>query len=108
MADRPYHPPHPVYHEPPPRPFHYTYGVKDDYGAEFDKREEQDAYGNVVGEYRTVLPDGRIQFVKYHADDKLGFVADVSYKGVPVHPPAPKGGYGVHGPAAPFVPSFRF
>jgi hypothetical protein len=36
--------------------------VKDGYsGADFDKTETQDAGGNVQGEYRVNLPDGRVQ-----------------------------------------------
>ena len=44
------------------RPFAYEYGVKDEYsGAYFDKKETQDEYGVVAGEYRVALPDGRTQ-----------------------------------------------
>jgi hypothetical protein len=42
--------------------FRRQYGVKDGYsGADFDKTETQDAGGNVQGEYRVNLPDGRVQ-----------------------------------------------
>ncbi len=61
----------------------------------------QDDYGNVQGEYRVALPDGRTQIVTYHADNEGGFIADVKYEGVPQYPPAPKGGYGPYKPAAP-------
>jgi len=62
----------------PPQPFAYQYGVRDDYtGADFDKKEEQDAYGNLNGEYRVNLPDGRVQIVTYRATGEEGFVADV-------------------------------
>ena len=36
-----------------PKPYAYEYGVKDEYsGAYFDKKETQDEYGVVSGEYR--------------------------------------------------------
>merc|ERR1711928_147203 len=72
-----------------PEPFTYEYGVADDYsGANFRKTESQDDYGNVAGSYTIALPDGRIQTTSYHADNDLGFVADVSYEGTPVYPEA--------------------
>jgi hypothetical protein len=64
----------------PPKPFAYQYGVKDEYsGTTFDKAETQDNYGNVQGEYKVQLPDGRIQIVSYTADHENGFVANVKY-----------------------------
>lgn len=97
-APRPAYKPDP-YKEEPPKPFEYTYGVKDEYsGANYEKVENQDAYGNLQGSYRVALPDGRVQIVTYKADHENGFIADVQYEGVPQYPPAPKGGYG---PAAP-------
>ena len=101
----------------PPQPFAYQYGVKDGYsGADFDKTETQDQAGNVQGEYRVNLPDGRVQIVTYHADEYNGYVADVKYEGTPVYPPEPAGGYGApkvayapkpaYAPApAPYVPA---
>ena len=87
----------------PPQPFAYQYGVKDGYsGADFDKTETQDAGGNVQGEYRVNLPDGRVQIVTYHADEVNGYVADVKYEGTPVYPPEPAGGYGA--PKAAYAP----
>merc|ERR1711862_1083752 len=38
--------------------------------------------GVVEGSYSVNLPDGRIQHVKYHANDYDGYVADVTYDGV--------------------------
>merc|ERR1739848_980905 len=79
----------------PPRPFAYQYGVKDDYtGTTFDKAETQDNYGNVKGEYKVQLPDGRIQIVTYTADHENGFIADVKYDGIPQYPPTKAKGYG--------------
>ena len=97
-APAPYHPPPAPYppkpaphHDPykiPPRPFAYEYGVKDEYsGAYFDKKETQDEYGVVSGEYRVALPDGRTQIVTYHADHENGYVADVKYEGEPKYEP---------------------
>jgi hypothetical protein len=91
---------HGDYQKLPPRPFHYAYGVKDEYaGTNFDKQESQDAYGNVEGSYRVALPDGRTQIVKYHADHENGFIADVSYEGKASYQPhSSGGGYKSHGP----------
>jgi hypothetical protein len=92
-APAPYHPkPAPYHPDPyaklPPRPFAYEYGVKDEYsGAYFDKKEVQDDYGVVTGEYRVALPDGRTQIVTYHADHENGYVADVKYEGEPHYEP---------------------
>ena len=93
LGPPPYHPA-PVHHgDPykiPPRPFAYAYGVSDEYaGTNFDKKETQDEYGVVNGEYRVALPDGRTQIVTYHADHENGFVADVKYEGVASYGPSP-------------------
>merc|ERR550539_1469572 len=97
--------PHPIA-KLPPQPFAYQYGVKDDYsGASFDKSESQNAEGEVAGEYRVALPDGRTQIVTYKADHYGGFVADVKYEGTAVYPPAPKGGYGPYKPAPGYAPA---
>merc|ERR1712170_121458 len=97
--------PAPVHHAPyapvkiPPRPFVYEYGVQDAYsGADFAKKEIQDEYGVVTGEYRVALPDGRIQIVTYRADHEGGFIADVKYEGAAVYPEPH------HGPA-PYAPA---
>merc|ERR1712121_414133 len=86
-----------------PEPFTYEYGVADDYsGANFRKTESQDDYGNVAGSYTIALPDGRIQTTSYHADNDLGFVAEVSYEGTPSYPEvhhAPVA-HAVHAPVA--------
>merc|ERR1712115_181001 len=65
-----------------PSPYSYTYAVADDYsGAAFQQAENNDGTGVVDGEYSVNLPDGRIQHVKYHANDYDGYVADVTYEG---------------------------
>ena len=88
--------PKPTYVEEklPPQPYAYEYGVADDYSkANFRKTETQDAAGNVGGSFTIALPDGRIQTTTYTADHTNGFVAEVTYSGEAVYPPAPAGGY---------------
>ena len=85
-----------------PQPFSYEYGVADDYSkANFRKTETQDAAGNVGGSFTIALPDGRIQTTTYTADHTNGFVAEVTYSGEAVYPPAPAGGYPGEAHAAP-------
>merc|ERR1712117_374971 len=88
----------PAYHAPVvvakelPEPYTYTYGVADDYSkANFNAAETADANGVVGGSYSVSLPDGRIQTVTYTADHANGYVAEVSYSGEAVYPPAPAG-----------------
>ena len=90
--------PAPTYKEEP-KPYAYSYAVKDDYsGANFNAQETADGKA-VTGSYQVALPDGRIQTVTYTADHYNGYVADVKYEGTPVYPeakpyhPAPKPGY---------------
>merc|ERR1712127_422744 len=85
-----------------PQPYAYEYGVADDYSkANFKKTETQDAYGNVGGSFTIALPDGRIQTTTYTADHTNGFIAEVTYSGEAVFPPAPAGGYPGEAHAAP-------
>merc|ERR1719290_398117 len=98
----PYHPKPAPYHPAPaaaykpspydkeePAPYAFEYGVADDYSkAAFNAAETADANGAVTGSYSVALPDGRTQHVKYTADHYNGYVADVSYEGVPVYPEA--------------------
>merc|ERR1719216_258552 len=84
-----------------PQPYAYEYGVADDYSkANFRKTETQDAAGNVAGSFTIALPDGRIQTTTYTADHTNGFVAEVTYSGEAIFPPAPAGGYPGEGQAA--------
>merc|ERR1711881_92601 len=83
-----------TYEKEVPEPYTYSYGVADDYSnSNFNKAETVDANGVVGGSYSISLPDGRTQTVTYTADEVNGFVADVSYSGEAVYPPAPAGGY---------------
>merc|ERR1712181_169607 len=77
-----------------PSPYTYTYAVADDYSkANFQQSEANDGTGAVTGSYSVNLPDGRIQTVTYNANDLTGNVAEVTYSGEAVYPPAPAGGY---------------
>ena len=116
-----YHAPQPSYHAGPkyeevPHPYEYAYGVKDEYtGTNFEAAEGSDGKA-VTGHYSVLLPDGRLQHVKYTADHYNGYIADVSYEGyakpapvykpvhkqAPVYHPAPKPVYHpapIHKPA---------
>merc|ERR1712158_265108 len=91
-----------------PSPYTYTYAVADDYSkANFQQSESNDGTGVVSGSYSVNLPDGRIQTVTYNANDLTGNIAEVTYSGEPVYPPAPAGGYvagaPVHAVAHPVV-----
>ncbi|XP_045106016.1 pro-resilin-like [Portunus trituberculatus] len=60
--------------------YDFSYQVKDDYGNDFGHRENRDG-DYTEGFYYNLLPDGRLQKVKYEVDGYSGFVADVSYEG---------------------------
>ncbi|KAK3864959.1 hypothetical protein Pcinc_029391 [Petrolisthes cinctipes] len=79
-------------------PYHFAYGVKDDYaGTDFGHSENSDG-SNVKGSYNVQLPDGRKQTVEYVADHHKGFQANVNYKGQAQYPHE-------YGPAVTFKPS---
>lgn len=61
-------------------PFDFTYTVKDvKHGNDYSHNAISD--GDITkGEYKITLPDGRIQIVKYTADWKNGYKADVRYR----------------------------
>jgi hypothetical protein len=92
-APAPYHAPAPAYGKPQvydetPKPYAFQYGVADEYsGTNFKASEVADGKA-VSGSYTVNLPDGRVQTVTYTADHYNGFVADVSYEGVPQYPEA--------------------
>ncbi|XP_050326596.1 pro-resilin [Bactrocera neohumeralis] len=75
----------------PGMPFDFEYAVNDVETAN-DYAHKASSNGDVVtGEYRVALPDGRTQIVRYTADWKTGYHADVSYEGEPQFPQGPGG-----------------
>ncbi|KAG7207687.1 hypothetical protein KM043_009306 [Ampulex compressa] len=76
-------PGHDHHHHEPGMPFDFNYAVKEDaFGNDYSHNAISD--GDIVrGEYRVQLPDGRLQIVRYTADWKHGFSAQVSYDGNP-------------------------
>ncbi|XP_063615095.1 pro-resilin-like [Penaeus indicus] len=67
-------------------PAHYAfnYGVQDAYfGTNFGHAESRDGY-KTEGVFYVHLPDGRLQTVKYYADEH-GFHPEVAYSGVAHH-----------------------
>jgi Insect cuticle protein len=70
--------------------YRFSYAVKDgNSGDDFSHTQKQEN-GAVQGSYSVQLPDGRVQIVKYTADDIHGYRAEVSYEGTahvePDHP----------------------
>ncbi|TKX27957.1 cuticular protein RR-2 [Spodoptera litura] len=64
------------HHHEPGMPFDFSYQVAED-GNDYSHNAISD--GDITrGEYRVALPDGRTQIVKYTADWKNGFNAEVS------------------------------
>lgn len=62
-------------------PFSFWWAVDEPYhGNVYSHHSESD--GMVTkGEYKTLLPDGRTQIVKYTSDDYTGFVTEITYEG---------------------------
>ncbi|XP_045507871.1 pro-resilin [Colias croceus] len=84
-----HHEHHEHHHHEPGMPFDFAYTVNED-----DNNYSHNAIsdGDVTrGEYRVALPDGRTQIVKYTADWKNGFNAEVSYEGEARYPDQPAG-----------------
>merc|ERR1712215_349622 len=78
-------------------PYTYNYAVNDDYsGSRYTAAESADGAGTVTGSYSVALPDGRTQNVNYHAGGYEGYVADVTYDGVPQYATAPLVAHAAH------------
>lgn len=86
-------------HEPG-MPYDFGYEVNDGDNQQSHRAESD---GEVVrGEYRVLLPDGRMQIVKYTADWKNGYQAEVTYEGEAHYPePAPQQPQPTQGPVRP-------
>ena len=67
------------YHQPTKPPYQNIYVINgENYGVDFNEKHFNDGNtGN--GQYSVLLPDGRVQNVKYVADPLYGYIADVSY-----------------------------
>ncbi|XP_075971029.1 uncharacterized protein LOC142973277 [Anticarsia gemmatalis] len=65
--------------------YEYAYEIKDPHTHDM-KHQHEHRDGDVVkGEYALHQPDGTVRIVKYHADKKTGFHADVKYEGHAKH-----------------------
>ena len=72
--------------------YRFSYAVKDGHSGDDFSHTQNQENGAVHGSYNVQLPDGRMQIVKYTADDVHGYRAEVSYEGEahvePLHVPA--------------------
>ncbi|XP_017106990.1 pro-resilin [Drosophila bipectinata] len=76
----------------PGMPYDFEYAVQDPETAN-DYAHKASSDGDVVtGEYRVQMPDGRTQIVRYTADWKTGYHADVTYEGEAQFPQGPQPG----------------
>lgn len=63
-----------------PKQYRFSYAVKDHRSGDDFSHTQRQQNGAVQGNYQVQLPDGRMQIVKYTADDVNGYRADVSYE----------------------------
>ncbi|KAK4879637.1 hypothetical protein RN001_007783 [Aquatica leii] len=71
--------------------YEFKYGVSDHHTKDQHSQHEVRDGDHVKGEYSLHEPDGTIRVVKYSADHKSGFNAEVIKKGHAVHPDSHKG-----------------
>ena len=71
-----------------PMPYDFAYAVSDSESSNDYERKETSDGTTVVGSYRVLLPDTRIQVVTYRAGPH-GFESEVSYIGEAVYPEGP-------------------
>lgn len=91
------------HHHEPGMPFDFSYAVNEN-GNDFSHNAISD--GDVTtGEYRVALPDGRTQIVKYTADWKNGFNAEVLYEGEAQFPEPQGYGSGSTGGGQAYAPA---
>lgn len=63
-----------------PNHYRFSYAVKDRKSGDDFSHTQRRQNGEVQGNYQVQLPDGRMQIVKYTADDVNGYRADVRYE----------------------------
>ncbi|XP_031329406.1 cuticle protein 19-like [Photinus pyralis] len=89
-----------LHHHSHPK-YEFKYGVADPHTKDFHNQHEVRDGDVVKGEYSLHEPDGTVRTVKYSADHKSGFNAEVIKSGHAVHdvPHLPKAvqAYGHHG-----------
>lgn len=62
--------------------YKFSYAVRDGRSGDDFSHTQKQENGAVHGSYKVQLPDGRVQVVKYTADDIHGYRAEVSYEKV--------------------------
>lgn len=62
--------------------YRFSYAVKDGHSGDDFSHTQNQENGAVHGSYKVHLPDGRVQVVKYTADDVHGYRAEVTYEEV--------------------------
>ncbi|XP_050720279.1 pro-resilin-like [Eriocheir sinensis] len=94
-----YSPPRPTYNPPQPSygpaeptapaQYNFNWAVKDDYSSnDFGHEETRNGY-DTQGSYFVLLPDGRLQRVKYTVNGNSGFLPEISYEGEAQYPQQP-------------------